>query len=198
MNAIPNTRYSLLLRLGDHDDQQAWQEFLEIYEPLLYRFARRRGLQHADALDVTQEVLAVVASAIERWNSDPSRGRFRAWLFRVSRNLVINAMAIKSHRPRGSGETTIQKLLEEQPAVSDEEATFYELEYCREKFRWAAERIRGEFEERTWEAFWQTSVDGRVVSDVAAQLGMTVGAVYGARSRVLARLRVTVERLEGR
>jgi len=197
MSQLPNTRHSLLVRLQAAEDQQAWREFLEIYEPAVYRLARRRGLQHADALDITQEVLASIAKAIRRWDPDPARGRFRGWLFRIARNLIADALAAGSRRPRGSGQTTIQQLLEQQPAAEDEETDLCRWEYRRAAFQWAAEKIRGEFQEKTWEAFWRTTAGNEPISEAAARLGMSIGAVYAARSRVLARLRVKVEQLEG-
>jgi RNA polymerase sigma factor (sigma-70 family) len=198
MNQLPDTRHTLLIRLQQAEDQQAWREFLEIYEPVVYRLARHRGLQHADALDVTQDVLASVATAIDRWDPDPAQGRFRGWLFTIARNLIVDALVVKSHRPRGSGQTTIQQLLEQQPAVEEQEASVCEWEYQRATFQWAAEQIRGEFQEKTWQAFWQTGVGNEPIPDTAARLGLSVGAVYAARSRVLARLRKKIEQLEDR
>ena len=98
---------------------------------------------------------------------------------------------------RGSGQTAIEQLLEQHPAAEDEEADLYRCEYRRAAFQWAAEKIRGEFHEKTWAAFWRTTVESEPIAEAAARLGMSVGAVYAVRSRVLARLRIKVEQLEG-
>jgi RNA polymerase sigma-70 factor (ECF subfamily) len=197
MARIPNTRASLIVRIRDPRDEQAWSEFLEIYEPLVYRLARSKGFQDADAAELTQEVFLAVSSAVERWDPDPARGKFRNWLFRIARNLMINLLAKQRRHPQGSGKTQIRELLEAQPAPNGEDSALFEHQYKREAFRWAAERVRLDFRDSTWQAFWQTAVEEQPCADVAQRLGMSVGAVYIARSRVMARLRQKIERLEG-
>jgi RNA polymerase sigma factor (sigma-70 family) len=197
MEEIPKTRPSLLVRIRDPQDEPAWAEFVEIYEPLVYRLARRKGFQHADAAELTQEVLLAVASAIDRWEPDPARGKFRTWLFRIARNLMINWLAREERHPRASGDSRVRDLLDQQPAPGGEDSSLFEEEYKRQAFRWAAEQIRGRFHETTWKAFWRTSVEGEPIKQVADTLGITAGAVYIARSRVMARLRQTIEGLEG-
>jgi RNA polymerase sigma factor (sigma-70 family) len=188
----PTTRHSLVLRLSDPHDAAAWAEFVELYEPLLYRLARGRGFQDADARDLCQDVLRAVAAAVGRWDPDPAKGRFRAWLFRIARNRLASALAAR--RDQGSGRTSVHERLESEPAPADEPAEFA-TEFRRRAFAWAATRVRDEVAPATWQAFWQTGVENRPVADVAAELGMTAGAVYVARSRVLARLREQVEQL---
>ena len=118
MTLAPPTRPSLLIRLKAPRDERAWMEFVEIYEPLIARLARRQGLQEADADDLTQDVLRTVAGAIEQWNPDPARGSFRAWLFRITRNLIVNLMTARRRRTAsyGTGDTNMVALLEAQPA----------------------------------------------------------------------------------
>ena len=197
MSNMPSTRYSLLARLGQPSDEQAWQEFMEIYEPLVYRLARRRGFQHADAADLCQEVFRATAGAIERWHQRPDRGSFRAWLFHIARNVMINTLRHRQRHPDGVGGSDIKRLLDQQPA-DDQESRLLAVEYERCMFQWAAEEVKKEFRQATWQAFWQTGVEGRKPNDVARELDISVGAVYIARSRVMARLREKIEEVEGR
>jgi RNA polymerase sigma-70 factor (ECF subfamily) len=198
MHELPATRHSLLIRLHDPQDEQAWREFLEIYEPLVHRLARRRGFQSADADDLCQEVFRSAAGAIERWRTNPDRGSFRAWLFLIARNTMINAFKKKLRRPLAMGDTQFALLLESQPAAPDEGLALVESEYQWGVFHWAADQVRSEFRETTWRAFWRTSVDGEKAQQVAAELGISAGAVYIARSRVMARLKQKIEQVEGR
>jgi RNA polymerase sigma-70 factor (ECF subfamily) len=191
MSQAPETRLSLLIRLKDRADQQAWQEFVEIYGPLIRRLAARQGLQAADADDLTQQVFAAVARSIDRWEVDPARARFRTWLQRIAHNLLVN-MLTRGPRERGSGDTCVQELLELRPASEDAHLQFLRAQYQREVFRWAARRVRGEFQPATWQAFWETAVRGREISDVARELGKSIGSIYAARSRVIRRMQETI------
>jgi RNA polymerase sigma-70 factor (ECF subfamily) len=197
MSFAPETRASLLARLRCRHDEEAWAEFVEIYEPMVYRLARQRGLQDADAAELTQEVFVAVASAIDRWQPDPARAKFRTWLFRVARNLIHDSLAARARRPQASGDTAVRALADERAAPSAEESALFEQESRRRLFHWAAERIRGEFHDATWNAFWLTAVEGKETRQAAETLGMTIGAVYTARSRILARLRQIIEQVEG-
>jgi RNA polymerase sigma-70 factor (ECF subfamily) len=191
----PTTRRSLVLRLRNLEDERAWSEFVEIYEPLIYRLARRKGLQDSDARDLCQEVFRAVAAAIERWDPDPVKGKFRAWLFRIARNLVVKSLTVRRQQPQGSGSTSVHEMLDGQPAGDSQSEEEFALEFRRRAFRWAAEQVKHEFTESTWQAFWRTGVDDQPIATVAHELGLSAGAVYIARSRVLARLRDRVENL---
>ncbi len=191
MNESPATRHSLILKIRDPADSAAWCEFLAIYEPLVYRLGRLKGLQDADARDLCQEVFHAVARSIDRW--EPDRGSFRGWLTRIARNLLINFLTRRQHQSRGSGATSVRDLLEAQPAPDASATALFDAEHDRRLFQWAAEDIRGDFAPATWQAFWQTAMEGRPPTEVAAELGLSVGAVYVARSRVLSRLKRRIE-----
>lgn len=194
MDDAPSTRHTLIAKLRDPADAVAWREFLAIYEPLVYRVARRKGLQDADARDLCQDVFRAVARAIDRWEPDPARGSFRGWLFTIARNLCINFLVRRDRHPRGTGDSDVLAMIDALPATGPDTAEF-DAEYRRRLFRWAAEQVKGEFAATTWRAFWQTAVESRPAAAVGNELGMTAGAVYVARSRVLARLRKRVEQL---
>jgi RNA polymerase sigma-70 factor (ECF subfamily) len=183
--------------LRDPRDERAWGEFVEIYGPLVGQLARRRGLQDADAADLVQEVFRAVASAIERYDPDPAKGSFRGWLSTIARNLIINLLDAQRRHPRGTGDTEVRRLLEEQPAPNSEESALFDAEYRRHLLHWAAERVRDEFSQTVWQAFWTTGVEGQSTQEAARALGLTIGTVYQYKSRVVARLRREIERVEG-
>jgi RNA polymerase sigma-70 factor (ECF subfamily) len=197
MQEQPTTRPSLLLRLRDPADDQAWVEFTDLYGPLIRRVARRGGLQDADAADLEQDVFRAVAGAIGRYDPDRSRGSFRAWLRRIARNLLLNLLAAQRRHPRAGGGTDALALLAAVPDPAAEDSALFEAEYRHRTFEWAAGQVRDEFRPTTWQAFWRTAVDAEEAVAVAAELGLSVGAVYVARSRVLARIRAKVEEVEG-
>jgi RNA polymerase sigma-70 factor (ECF subfamily) len=189
---FPDTRYSLIARLERLDDEEAWREFLALYEPVVYRIARRRGLQHADAEDLSQRVFASVGRAIHNFEPDRSQGKFRSWLARIAQNATINML---TRRPfdAATGGTSVFELLEGQLGKEECPRDVLGLEFRRSLFRWTAERIRGEYRETTWRAFWLTTLEGRDIATTAAELGMSLGSVYVARSRIVRRLKNEIE-----
>ena len=194
MTSLPKTRNSLILRLRDRENAESWREFVGIYEPVVYRLGRRRGLQDADAAELVQRVMLAVAKAVDRWEPDPERARFRTWLFRIANNEILKQIN-QNRRGQGSGDSRVQAVLDQEPAA-DNSADELAIEYRRGVFRWAAQRIEQQVKPQTWHAFWRTAVDGQAVDAVARDLQMSTGAVYIARSRIMARLRQQVQQYE--
>jgi RNA polymerase sigma factor (sigma-70 family) len=192
MAEIPATRASLLVRLRDPQDGAAWTEFVDLYVPVIYGYLRKQGLQDADAVDLSQDVLAAVAGAVGRLEYDPNRGTFRRWLFTVVRRKLSNWRRGRRHRPRASGDTATQQLLEQWPGPPGAEAA-WEATWEEGLFAWACTQVRGAVTDTTWQAFWRTAMEGQSGKQVAADLGLSVVAVYRARSRVLARLKELVQ-----
>lgn len=193
MSADLPTRASLLYRLREAGDNQAWSEFVAIYTPLIFAFCRGRGLSEADAGDVSQDVLKAVAGAISRFDYDPARSSFRNWLFTVVRSKLNNHLAAQSRRPRPAGETTLQQFAELTPDSAAEDA--WRREYQSHLVNWAANQIRREFKDATWNAFWRTAILGEDADVVARELGVSINALYIARSRVTGRLKQKIDEL---
>ncbi len=195
MAEIPATRPSLLVRLRDPRDEAAWIEFVDLYATLVYNYARKQGLQDADSADLSQEVLCAVASAIGRLEYDPQRGAFRSWLFTIIRRKLANWRAARQRRILGSGNSDTERLLEQCPAPDREEAV-WEQEWQERLFAWACTQVRCDISEVTWQAFWRTTVADQPGKQVAEDLGLSVTAVYSARSRVLARLKELIRSVQ--
>lgn len=192
----PTTRHSLLVRLRDAGDQLAWDEFFAIYQPLIYRLARSRGFQDADASEIVQEVLLIVSRSLDSYVPQRDGGTFRGWLATVTRHHALNRL--RGTAPRAIGGTSFDRRLDQltgDAGASEAEEREFEYECRRQTFLWAAGELKSKFSESNWRAFWMTCVEGVSVADAAQQLGMSVGLVYVARCRVIARIRETVQRL---
>ena len=195
MSQVPVTRTSLLFRLRDTANQQAWEEFVEIYTPLVHGFCFQRGLQDADAADLAQEVMRAVARNMPTFEYQPDKGTFRAWLFTITRNKFNSFLEKRRREPQGGGDTTTQERIEAQPCPETDAR--WERDFQQRLFDWACGQVQREFQATTWQAFWRAAVEDESGEDVARSLGLSVGAVYVAKSRVLARLRVKVQEASG-
>jgi RNA polymerase sigma factor (sigma-70 family) len=193
MNDSMTTRPSLLIRLHDARDEQAWVEFTAIYGPFVARLARSKGLQEADAADLVQEVFQSMATAVQLGSYDPAKGSFRGWMFTVARNKMLNFLAAGRKNPAGTGDTEIHDLLGAHPAPSPEDSALFDAEYRRRLFDWAAEIVRAESTQVAWRAFQMAGIEGQPAAVVAKTLGTTVGTVYYYKSRIMARLRLLIE-----
>lgn len=195
MSSLPETKHSLLLRLRDASNDQAWMEFVELYENAVFRFVRSKGLQEADAYEVVQEVLLAVHRSIDGWNSRGA-GSFRAWLRRVSSNIATTVVRRKIRQRIVTGGTTIGQALSLAESPDGDRESVEDLEWRQWAFAWAAEKSEREVSAPTWQAFWLTAVENRAPSEVAEQLQLSIGAVYAAKCRVLQRMRDAVAEID--
>jgi RNA polymerase sigma-70 factor (ECF subfamily) len=177
-----DTSASLLERLRQPNQEQAWTRFVQLYTPLLFHWARRLGLRDADAADLVQDVLTLLVRKLPEFRYD-SRKSFRAWL----RTVTLNSWRNRSRRIeplRAAHPSDLDGL-----AGADEADLLSETEYQHWLVGRALELMQAEFQPSTWKACWECVVAGRPAAEVAAELGLSVGAVYMAKSRVLSRLR---------
>jgi RNA polymerase sigma-70 factor (ECF subfamily) len=169
-------------------DPAAWRRLVELYGPLVYHWCRTSRVPPDDAADVVQEVFRGVATGLPGLDLAREGASFRGWLRVVARNKIADYARREASRPRAAGGTTAQEAIRELPADEADDDSHPEM--ARERQIHAALAVlQGEVQERTWQAFWRTTVDGRAAADVAAELGMQPGSVYQAKSRLLARLR---------
>lgn len=197
----PTTRPSLLLRLRDASDERAWSDFVAVYEPVIYRTVKRRGMQDADAREIVQEVLMSVAAAIDRFDIT-GNGSFRGWLNRITRNATIDRLRTVQSRREMIGGSGVARVMDTVVSNNDNFpgnehdsalSHAFDSEHRQQLFRWAAGKVRSRTGENNWIAFWRTAVEDQSIADVAAQLGISEGAVYVARCRILKRIRELVD-----
>jgi RNA polymerase sigma-70 factor, ECF subfamily len=183
------TSRSLLERV-QADDESAWEKLVGLYGPLVYRWLRRWDLPEHEAADVFQDVFQALAKHIAGFRKEKAGDTFRGWLRRITDNKVRDHFRKLGRQPGGEGGTEAQLRLASLPdlgsAEGDDSVAGHEEAGL---LRAAVELIRGEFEARTWQAFWLTAVEAKSPAEVAGDLGMSPGAVRVAKSRVLKRLR---------
>jgi RNA polymerase sigma-70 factor, ECF subfamily len=182
----PKTRPSLIIRLADRADQSAWWSFVETYEPFLNHLVSRQGVPPAHVADVTQQVLIAIAKGVARWRDDGQEASFRRWVCHVARNVVIKFMTQARRVVTPTGGSEALDFLHQQEQPFDPAA---EQKYEYELIVWAAERVRAEFAASSWQAFWDTMIQQRSVTEVAKELGISPGSIYMSRSRIIKRLR---------
>jgi RNA polymerase sigma-70 factor (ECF subfamily) len=184
MNTTP---VSLLQRLRQPSAQAAWERFVALYTPLMFSWARRSGLNETDAADLIQDVFTHLVTKLPEFQYDRSRS-FRGWL----RTVFINKWRDRHRRMRSvlpsAGSAALSALAEPDPIAELDEA-----EYRQHLVMRAMQLMQADFQPASWKACWEVVVNDRPTADVAAELGLTVGAVHAARFRILTRLRQELE-----
>ena len=174
-------------------DQLSWQEFHERYGELLYRYARARGASPVDAEDVVQDVEMYIFKAMEGFEYDASKGRFRTYL----RSAVVHAMGRQARKQARQGEVLDPQVFDYlsagQEATQDDR---WEREWRLHRLRWALRAIAPEVEPTTLEAFRLHVLADHSVNETAERLGISTASVYQAKSRILKRVKQKLETLD--
>jgi RNA polymerase sigma-70 factor (ECF subfamily) len=189
------TSASLLERLRQRPDEASWQRLVDLYTPLLRGWLRRNDVPEPDVEDLVQDVLEVLVRELPRFHYDPSRGSFRGWL----RTIVVHRIRLfwrdRHGRPLATGDSDLARRLNELADPHSDLSRQWDREHDAHVARRLLEAIAADFEPQTWQAFRRVALEGADAATVAAELGLTLNAVYLARYRVLHRLRDEVRGL---
>jgi RNA polymerase sigma-70 factor (ECF subfamily) len=180
------TSCSLLIKAAASDGD-AWNRLMGLYAPLVVHWCRQSGLQSDEAQDVIQEVFAAVAVGLKTYQSDRPGGSFRGWIRGIARHKLQDHYRRGPARAEGGSEALVRLRAVpepvEAPDLSESDTDVADL------YRRALEQVRGQFEERTWQAFWKVAMENRSPAEAASELGMTPNTVRQAKSRILRRLK---------
>ncbi len=194
MTGSTATRLSLISRIRQNDSA-AWTELVDLYEPLVEFWCRRHGIVEREVHDLVQEVFFSVSRSIERYQPSGSSGSFRGWLWGVTRHKILDALRREKRQPIAQGGSTALQIAHSIPDQLDEQDAAEKSEFGLLVHR-ALEQVRAEFESRSWQAFWRTTIDGQAVAVVAEQLSLSAATVRQHRSRILRRLRQQLGEVE--
>ena len=187
-----STNASLLVAIRRRDEQ-AWHRLTQIYGATVYRWCRRAGLQATDAADVVQEVFLAVAGGIDQFHADRSGDTFRGWLWTIFRSKLIDHFRRRRVQPQALGQQSGPSPIDVLSALDESSISGTAADETGLIVRRAIATIEQDFSEPTWQAFWRSVVLGQRTSEIAAALKLTPAAVCMARSRVLRRLRETLD-----
>jgi RNA polymerase sigma-70 factor (ECF subfamily) len=185
---METTSVSLLQRLRQPGDREAWGRFVDLYSPLLYHWACRMGSPAQDAADLVQEVFTTLVQKLPEFQYDWQKS-FRGWLRTLTLNKWRDHLRRRAAAPHG-GEAGLAEV-----AAPPEAEAVWEAEYQRRLIGQALRVMQTDFQPATWKACWALVVEGKPGHEVAAQLGLSLDAVYAAKSRVLRRLRQELDGL---
>jgi RNA polymerase sigma-70 factor (ECF subfamily) len=190
------TSITLLGRVRDLSDQQAWSDFVHRYTPRIFSWCKRFSLQDQDASDVTQQVLLKLVSSMQGFEYDPSRGSFRGWLKTVTSNAVRDMVRRKSSNVvTGEGAEVWLSRLVDDAAIASLTAKIEEG-YRQELLEEAENRVQLRVKPTTWEIYRLLTKQNVSAKEIAAKLNVKIGEVYVAKSRVIKMLRESVLQLE--
>lgn len=195
-DSLPSLSSSLLIRVQEMQPD-AWARMVDVFSPIIYQWARRSGLSGSDSADVVQEVFTSIARRIPSFERQREKGSFRSWLATITRNQIRDVFRRKQKQPDGRGGSTamldFMKIEMSQHDSPEESISVGDLE-SRLPQR-ILQIVQSECNEKTWQAFWLTTIEDKPASVVAEKLGINVASVYQAKSRILRRLRKRLEEL---
>ena len=198
-NQLPSLSTSLLDRVQQMQPE-AWSRMVSVFTPIVYRWARQAGLSGSDAADVVQDVFIAIAKRIGSFQRQRSQGSFRSWLATITRNRIRDSFRQQQRSPGAIGGTAALNRLNdlESPTIPtddelDKSISVASLDaYLPQQ---VLQIVKADCDQRTWQAFWLTTVMGDAATDVADRLEMNVASVYQAKSRILRRLRQRLDEL---
>lgn len=183
-----STSESLLFRMANGEDHEAWQRFVRLYTPLIYYWARKTGLQEADSRDIVQDVLAIVFRKIGNFEYEASKS-FRGWLRKITLNRHRELCRKKSVQREPVSQSALFEL-----AIEKAEST-WDLDYQSTLVNEAMRIVRPEFEPATWNAVIEFLAEPATADEVAKKHSVSRWTVYSAKSRLLVRLRQVLDGL---
>jgi RNA polymerase sigma-70 factor (ECF subfamily) len=186
---MPETSLSLLDRLQQGPNDDAWQRMVGVYSPLIQAWLRRYTRSDQDVEDLAQEVLAVVVRKLPEFQHRVRVGSFRRWLRSITVNCLRDFWRTQRYRPRITGRHAFGEVLDQLEDSQSALSKLWDREHDEHVTRHLLEKIRPRFEERTWLAFQMVALQAIPVEEVARDLGMTPNAVFIAKSRVVHQLR---------
>ncbi len=191
---MASTRISLLTEAGS-GSERAWTEMVELYQPLVYGWLRRHDVAHHDAEELTQDVLSVVVAELPEFSHSGNKGAFRRWLRQITVNRARGFWRAGKYRPAATGESRFLWMVEQMADDSSTLSKQFDREHDLHILRECLRQMETEFTVKTLTAFKRQVFDGAAADEVAAELSLSVGATYSAKSRVLRKLRQAAEGL---
>jgi len=187
---MDTTRASLLIRIRDARDTQAWSEFHDLYAPLLYRFAKARGLSHEDAEDVRATCYEAIVRQISQFEYDKSKGGFKAWLRTLVNRRMIDLLRKRREQVADTGQ--LADLVDTDSSVDE----LWERHWRQQHLRFCVQQARSRISQATFDAFTMLMQDDASVPDVCERLGMTPNQVYKAKAKALDAIRELMQQLD--
>jgi len=180
----------LLARIKNPRDTEAWEEFHDLYAPLLYRFARARGLSHADAEDIRSTCYETIIKQIQEFDYDAGKGKFKAWLKTLVSRRVVDML--RKRRDKAGGSQDVKQLADPEPGPDE----VWDRAWRQQHLKYCVARVRADVPGQTFKAF-ELLMAEEPVPTICDRLGMTANQVYKAKARIIELVRVEMRAMYG-